>query len=50
MSGRSGLAGESVRRYDNCSPKGRQGSPGCSGRTIRMGMLDTLVTERLVAT
>lgn len=35
--------------YYSCSTKGRQGATGCSGRSIRMATLDTLVTDHLVA-
>lgn len=38
-----------VHSYYNCSTKGRQGATGCSGRSIRMATLDTLVTDHLVA-
>ena len=50
MTLRTGTSGSGqVHRYYSCSTKGRQGPTGCSGRTIRMDTLDTLVTERLVA-
>ncbi|MCJ2136984.1 recombinase family protein [Methylobacterium sp. J-026] len=38
-----------VHRYYSCSTHGRQGKTGCTGRSIRMDTLDTLVTDRLVA-
>ncbi len=38
-----------VHSYYSCSTKGRQGATGCSGRSIRMATLDTLVTDHLVA-
>ncbi|MFL1875830.1 recombinase family protein [Hansschlegelia beijingensis] len=36
-----------VHRYYSCSTHGRQGKVGCTGRSIRMGTLDTLVAENL---
>ncbi|MCJ2055101.1 recombinase family protein [Methylobacterium sp. J-048] len=38
-----------VHRYDSGSTHGRRGKTGCTGRSIRMDTLDTLVTDRLVA-
>ena len=38
-----------VHTYYSCSTKSRQGATGCSGRSIRMATLDTLVTDHLVA-
>lgn len=37
-----------VHSYYSCSTKGRQGATGCSGRSIRMATLDTLVMDHLV--
>ncbi|MFY9294937.1 MAG: recombinase family protein [Methylorubrum rhodinum] len=38
-----------VHKYYSCSTHGRQGKTGCTGRSIRMDTLDTLVTDHLVA-
>lgn len=37
-----------VHHYYSCSTHGRQGKAGCSGQTIRMDTLNTLVTDHLV--
>lgn len=38
-----------VYTYYSCSTHGRQGKTGCTGRSIPMGKLDTLVTDHLVS-
>nr|WP_281374998.1 zinc ribbon domain-containing protein [Methylobacterium fujisawaense] len=38
-----------VHRYYSCSTHGRQGRTGCTGRSIPMDILDTMVTDHLVA-
>lgn len=38
-----------VHTYYSCSTHGRQGKTGCTGRSIPMPKLDTLVTDHLVA-
>jgi len=38
-----------VHRYYSCSTHGRVGRTGCTGRSIPMDTLDTLVTDHLVA-
>ncbi|GEL44472.1 recombinase RecB [Methylorubrum extorquens] len=38
-----------VHRYYSCSTHGRIGKTGCTGRSIPMDTLDTLVTDHLVA-
>ncbi|MGU3663095.1 hypothetical protein ACLBX9_02715 [Methylobacterium sp. A49B] len=38
-----------VHRHDSCSTHGRQGQTGCTGRSIPVDTLDTLVTDHLLA-